>query len=82
VNNAGCTWGAPVNFPRALAAEWGQYNIHVNAICPAFFPTKMSQGLLDNIEQKYDAQTPAARLGNDEDLYGLILLLASQAQAT
>ncbi len=39
----------------------------------------MSQGLLDNIEQKYVAQTPAARLGNDEDLYGLILLLASQA---
>ena len=31
------------------------------------------------IEQKYVAQAPAARLGNDEDLKGLILLRASQA---
>jgi gluconate 5-dehydrogenase len=72
VNIAGCTWGAPVNFPRALAAEWGKYNIQVNVICPGCFPTKMSQGLLDNIEQKYLAQTPAARLanivGSDESL--------------
>ena len=26
--------GADVNFVRALAAEWGKYNINVNAICP------------------------------------------------
>ncbi len=71
--------GALVNFTRALAAEWGKYNIQVNAICPGFFPTKLSQGLLDHIEQKYVEQTPAQRLGNDEDLKGLTLLLASRA---
>jgi gluconate 5-dehydrogenase len=71
--------GALVNFTKALAAEWGKYNIQVNAICPGFFPTKLSQGLLDTIEQKYVEQTPAHRLGNEHDLKGLTLLLASRA---
>jgi len=35
-----------MGFTRALAAEWAQYNINVNAIAPGFFPTKMSKGLL------------------------------------
>ena len=29
---------AAINFTRALASEWGRYNINVNAICPGFFP--------------------------------------------
>ena len=34
--------GALIAMTRALAAEWGRYNINVNAICPGFFPSKMS----------------------------------------
>ena len=37
-----------VNFTRALAAEWGKYEITVNAGWrQAFFRAKMSKGVLD-----------------------------------
>ncbi len=71
--------GAVVNFTRALAAEWGKYNINVNAICPGFFPSKMSRGLLEKIAPLVIAATPLQRLGGDEDLKGLIVFLASEA---
>jgi gluconate 5-dehydrogenase len=71
--------GADLNFTRALAAEWGRFNINVNAICPGFFPTKMSAGLLEKIEKMVIAATPLQRLGSDEDLMGTIVFLASEA---
>jgi len=71
--------GAVVNFTRALASEWGQYNINVNAICPGFFPSKMSAGLLEVIGQRVIEGTPLGRLGGDEDLQGIAVFLASEA---
>jgi len=73
------TKGGLVNFTRALAAEWGEYNITVNAIAPGFFPSKMSRTALERIGESVIAQTPLRRLGNDEDLKGVVALLASDA---
>jgi gluconate 5-dehydrogenase len=73
--------GAVVNMTRALAAEWGQYNITVNAIAPGFFPSKMTQWILGQIGDTAIAQTPLARLGGEEDLKGLAALFASDAAA-
>jgi len=73
--------GAVVNMTRALAAEWGQYNITVNAIAPGFFPSKMTQWILGQIGDAMIAQTPLARLGGEEDLKGLATLFASDASA-
>jgi gluconate 5-dehydrogenase len=72
--------GAVINFTRALAAEWGKYNITVNAVCPGFFPSKMTAGLLQAMgEENLAAAAPLKRLGDDEDLKGLCVLYASDA---
>jgi NAD(P)-dependent dehydrogenase (short-subunit alcohol dehydrogenase family) len=71
--------GAVISFTRALGCEWGKYNITVNAICPGFFPSKMSQDTLDRMGDQLAAHAPLQRLGDDEDLKGITLLYASDA---
>jgi NAD(P)-dependent dehydrogenase (short-subunit alcohol dehydrogenase family) len=73
--------GAVVNFTRALAAMLAEHNITVNCICPGFFPTKMSAGLLEHIADRVVEATPLRRLGNEQDLKGIAVLLASPASA-
>ena len=70
---------AALHLTRALAVEWGKYNIRVNAICPGFFPTKMADGLLKTIGADVIARTPLGRLGDESDLQGAAVYLASAA---
>ncbi|UCH48407.1 MAG: SDR family oxidoreductase [Betaproteobacteria bacterium] len=73
--------GGVVNFTRSLGAEWAAHNITVNAIAPGVFPSKMSKVMIEHSEQYIMSQTPMKRLGGDEDLKGLTVLLASDASA-
>jgi gluconate 5-dehydrogenase len=73
--------GAVVNFTRALAAMLAEHQITVNCICPGFFPTRMSQGVLSKVGDRVVARTPLKRLGGDEDLKGIAVLFASPASA-
>jgi gluconate 5-dehydrogenase len=71
---------AVINFTRALAGEWGVHGINVNALAPGFFPSRMTAGLLAQVGvDAMRAQVPLRRLGDDEDLKGAALLLASDA---
>jgi gluconate 5-dehydrogenase len=71
--------GGLVNFTRALAAEWGQHGITVNAICPGFIPSKMSQGILEKVAPRVIEATPLKQIGRPEDLQGLVVLFSSKA---
>jgi NAD(P)-dependent dehydrogenase (short-subunit alcohol dehydrogenase family) len=72
--------GAVINFTRALAAEWGEHGITVNALAPGFFPTKMTRATLQAIgEDGLASRAPLRRLGDDDDLKGAAVLLASAA---
>jgi NAD(P)-dependent dehydrogenase (short-subunit alcohol dehydrogenase family) len=70
---------AAINLTRALASEWGHYEIRVNAICPGFFPSKMANGILEKVGARVTKATPLGRLGGDEDLKGAAIFLASNA---
>jgi gluconate 5-dehydrogenase len=71
--------GALLNLTRALAVEWGGFGITVNCLCPGFFRTRLSAGLLDDIEARVLAATPLQRLGGADDLKGVAAFLASAA---
>lgn len=68
--------GAVVGLTRALAAELGPYNIHVNAIAPGFTDTEASRTIAD--VTKYDvSRTPLRRLEQPDDLFGAVIFFAS-----
>jgi len=73
--------GGVVNMTRALAAEWGKYGISVNSICPGYFYTDLTTDTLnsDFFQEHAKRTIPAGRYGNEGELDGLAILLASPA---
>lgn len=72
---------AVIHLGRNLAVELGPRHISVNSICPGFFPSKMSNGLLE-MSGGHDAfanANPMRRLGRPEDIAGAIVYLCSRA---
>lgn len=71
--------GAVISFTKDLAVKLAKNNIHVNAIAPGFFPTKMSKFVLEKGGERILEHTPIRRFGTDYDLKGAALFLASRA---
>jgi gluconate 5-dehydrogenase len=71
--------GALVALTRELAVNYAPHGVRVNAIAPSFFPTRMSKGVIARAEEEIKALTPLGRLGEEGDLKGIALFLASAA---
>ena len=71
--------GGVINFTRAAAAELDQYNITVNAICPGYFYTELTQNVLetDCFKEFTKNHVPMKRYGNEGKLNAGVIFLAS-----
>lgn len=76
------TKGGVIALTRSLAVEWAPKGIRVNAIAPGYFETPMTEELKARDAGFYRELTdriPLGRFGQDPDLAGSIVFLASQA---
>lgn len=67
---------------KSLAYEWAQHNIRVNAIAPGYIETELTKLGMDTEWGKiWEDLTPMKRVGQPEELGGLIVYLASPASS-
>jgi len=71
--------GGVIAFTKDLACKWGIHNIQVNAIAPGWFPTNMSQAVIERNKDAFLSKIPLRRFGNECDLKGAALFLSSGA---
>jgi len=64
---------------RMLAVHLGGRMITVNAVAPGFFPSKMTQVLLENYRESFERACPLGRIGQPADMAGIAIFLASRA---
>lgn len=73
--------GAVIALTKDLACKWAPHNVQVNAIAPGWFPTHMSRWVIENRKELLLKWIPQRRFGNDDDLKGAVVFLASDASA-
>lgn len=66
-----------IGFTKALAKELGKFSVTVNAICPGFIETPLTQNLPENIKQMAKNLTALNRFGKPEEVASLVCFLAS-----
>ena len=76
--------GGMINLTRELAAQWARKGVRVNSLAPGWFRTEMTEASMfeDERGDRWMRQhTPMGRGGNDDELDGALLFLASDASS-
>ncbi|HZS05394.1 MAG TPA: SDR family oxidoreductase [Blastocatellia bacterium] len=71
--------GGLIALTRELAAKWATHNIRVNAIAPGFFPSRMTEKVLERAEEMIATAAPMRRVGRAGELKGVAVFLAGDA---
>ncbi len=77
------TKGAVIQMSKALAIEWAGSGFRINALCPGFIDTDMTEMIQKRpqVLEQMNASIPMGRMGQPEDLLGASIFLASDASA-
>jgi NAD(P)-dependent dehydrogenase (short-subunit alcohol dehydrogenase family) len=70
-----------LHLTRMMAKNLAARNVAVNAIAPGYFPSRMTEGIADLINEESLKVTPMARWGTPSDMAGVALFLGSRASA-
>ena len=70
-----------IGLTRELAASWGRKGVRVNAIAPGFFHSRLADSVIDIYERSIQENSVIPRVGNEGELKGAALFLASEASS-
>ena len=70
-----------IGLTRELAASWGRKGIRVNAIAPGFFHSRLADKVIDIYERSIQENNVIPRIGNEGELKGVAVFLASDASS-
>ncbi len=70
-----------IGLTRELAASWGRRGIRVNAIAPGFFHSRLADAVIDIYERSIQENNIIPRIGNEGELKGTVVFLASEASS-
>ncbi len=70
-----------IGLTRELAASWGRKGIRVNAIAPGFFHSRLADAVIDIYERSIQENNVIPRVGNEGELKGVAVFLASEASS-
>lgn len=70
-----------IGLTRELAASWGRKGIRVNAIAPGFFHSRLADKVIDIYERSIQENNVIPRIGNEGELKGITVFLASDASS-
>jgi NAD(P)-dependent dehydrogenase (short-subunit alcohol dehydrogenase family) len=79
----GISKAADMQLTRSLAVEWGAKNVRVNCVAPGLIKTDFARALWEDPArlQRTVATAPLRRIGEPNEIGGIVAFLASAAAA-